>query len=86
MRMEPSAWERAAAARARGEQPDPADLEAARAAGKARKEPLWLRRAAARITGEEPPEAEEKPKAMSEYEKKLRRRLGYPVPGDDPAA
>jgi hypothetical protein len=82
MRMEPSAWERAAAARARGEQPDPADLEEARAAGKAREEPLWARRAAARITGGEPPAVEEKVKPMSEYEKKIRRRLGYPVPDD----
>lgn len=82
-RVELTARDRVVAARARGEQPDPEDLAEARRQPGGEEEPLWVRRVAARATGSAPPEAGEPPRVMSEYEKRLRRRLGYPL-GDEP--
>lgn len=82
----PSAFDRAVVARARGQRPDPADLEEARRSQKP-EEPLWVRRVAARVTGGEQPQVKEEARPMSEFEKRIRRRLGYEVQDDTtPAA
>lgn len=85
-KSEPSAWERALAARARGEVPEPADLVEARERARPAGDPAWVRQVAAKITGAVPPEPEQEVKPMSEYERRLRQRLGYPVVDGPPDA
>jgi hypothetical protein len=78
-KSKPSAWQRALAARARGAVPDPEDLVEARERARPGGDPAWVRQVAAKITGAAAPEPEQEVKPMSEYERRLRQRLGAPV-------
>lgn len=80
----PSAWQRVMASRARGEQPDPADVEEARRRARPDTAPAWARQVAARAVGQSQAPAEE-PKPRSEFERRLRARLGVVDDGPDAA-
>lgn len=86
-KSEPTAWQRALAARARGEVPDAEDLAEAQERAKPPGEPAWVKVVAAKIAGGALAEVEEEPRELSEMERRLRRRLGVPVDdGTDDAA
>jgi hypothetical protein len=84
-KTELSPWQRVAAARARGERPDPEDVEEARRRALPDDTPAWARAVAERAVGGNPP-APEPRKARSKFEKRLMARLSVVDDGPPDAA